>query len=85
MSIVDFKKKKKYSVSWIALIGEGQKHIHKTITHVDEFANLEEALEWAKARLSIEVQECDDEGKTIPLLNNKLKRPVERSVWIPEE
>lgn len=77
--------KKKYCISWIGLIGDSINHEHKTISHVAEFADVEEALSWAKTRLSIEVQECDSKGKVIPLIKKNLKRPVQWGFWKPDE
>jgi hypothetical protein len=77
--------KKKYRISWIALVGDTMAdHEHKTISYVDEFANVEKALDWAKTRLTIEVQECSNKGEVIPLTMNNLNRKVEWGFWYPE-
>ena len=75
--------KKKYQISWIVLIVDAHEgHEHKTITHISEFDDVEEALNWAKTKLTIEVQECSSNGKVIPLMNN-LNRQVEWGAWQP--
>jgi hypothetical protein len=75
--------KKKYQISWIVLTGDAHEgHEHKSISHMSEFADVEEALNWAKTRLTIEVQECSSKGKVIPLMNN-LNQQVEWGAWQP--
>lgn len=74
---------KNYMISWIALLQKDRsEHTHETIKMSRKFASIEDAMEWAKSRLTIEVQEADDQGLTVPLLHSDEKK-TEWGFWHP--